>query len=266
MQSTVVLRLKIMKLITLLYELSDVLGTLTDIDSVRLHPSTDNCKIVCTAEMQVSTYSKSHLFTVDAITNEAVDGLTDVVGIWPLQPVCGALKSPGMQRTTAHAIYKLATKVPMLELNDREGNRYEIALLREAMAREQIQVLPLKISPLYEVEFSPTEVGISLFKHWASEMRKTNDNNWFIPFTNNADQLVFRYQSDRDSFDFVIAQKVSGSFTADWKFRDKAVLQLIKHFRTSKSMTIKFYSKGLMTIELQTTLATYLFHFPAARA
>lgn len=255
-----------MNLITFFYELSDILGMLTDVDRVLLIPSPQSCKVMCLAEVQISKFQRDIVCVVEAITNETVESLPDTVGILSFRQVCGALKSPGMNRTTATGIFKPTSQAPMLELKDKIGNIYKIALLREALAKEQIKVPPLKKTVTYEVMTAPTESGIALIKHWSSESRKIANDYWIVPFTNDTGQLMFSYRVGLDHSDFAFANAVQGSLAPDWCFRDRAILQLLNLYRTSKSMTFKFCSLGLLTVELQTTLATYLFHISPGKA
>ena len=106
-----------MKLITLLYELMDVLGTFSGIDRVLLIPSPTNCTIRCVIESQGSKSTKYDVCIVDANTNEAVVDLVSTVGIWPLKGIRAALKSPGMSRSTASAHIEPNARLPKLILN-----------------------------------------------------------------------------------------------------------------------------------------------------
>jgi hypothetical protein len=254
-----------MKLLTFLYELSDVLGALTAVESVRLIPLADGCQIVCNGEEREKSNEPCVMYTVQAKTNETVEDLPYTIGIPSMQGVKGMLKAPGLVRSTATAVFKPNARVPRIVLGDPIGNSYELALYRKELAESEIKVAPLKKNYAYEVVAAPTDTGIALFKHWAREARKRNEKNRFTPFTTLANQLVFRHQNGLEKNDFLFADNVIGVLNPDWNFRDKDVLPMLSLYSTSKSMRLKFYSGGLLTIELQTTLATYLFHFPAGK-
>lgn len=254
-----------MKLITFLYDLLDVFSLLPELDRVLLTPSATDCKMQCIVKKKRSKDAFDVHCVVDARTDEAVEDLHTTVGICPVEGIYSALKAPGMARTCAVASIDHASRRPKVLLNDAKGNHYSIALFNEPMAREHIKVASLLTVPVYEVISAPTATGIELFKYWAAERRKVTDEVRITPFINAAGQLMFRYQTDFDRIDFELSSKVVGVMEPKWTYADRPILQLLELYRSSKSLTLNFCSKGMMTIAVKTTVAKYEFQFPAGR-
>ena len=245
-----------MKLITFLYELTDVLGKFTDIEEVKLIPSNTGCKIECV--------SVDKMYVVHATATEAIEDLTEQIGIYNIRMIKNALASPGINRLTSTVTYIHHKQNPRFVLLDDKGNNFDISLYSESMTNENIKVPPLKVAVNYEVSICPNASGIALLMHWSKEMRNSKNSCQITPFTTPENQLNFRYTPmPNHQYNFTFAENVEGTLDAHYRYPDKAIIQALKLFSTSKSFNMQFCRMGLITIEIKTTFITFLFHYAA---
>lgn len=195
--------------------------------------------------------------------NEGIEGLDVTVGL-KLSFVRAILKAPKFDLAkTLMSVSHNNGKAPMLKVIT-ERSQHNIALMEQRLAEECVTAL--KLNPVtYQLTLRPTADGIQQFKHWNREQSAMiGQEVRFWPNVNGRGRLNFQFDHG-----MAIAQMMQFEFArgfppvrlVPYTYPAQEVLAVLGLYSTSESLTMSFSNKGVLTIDVDSGLGKYKFHF-----
>ena len=199
--------------------------------------------------------------------NEAIDGVDLTAGL-KLSFLRAILKAPKFNLAKTHmSVSHNNGKAPMLKVIT-ERSQHNIALMEQRLAEECVPVKTLN-PPAYQLTLRPTAEGIQQFKHWTkAESTMTSQELRFWPNVNARGRLNFQFDQGiaiKQMMQFEFAKGLPQVRLVPYTYPAQEVLAILGLQSTSQSLTMSFSNKGLLTIDVDSGLGKYKFHFPGGK-
>lgn len=252
-----------MKLHTLLYDFTDIIGAVPEMDAIRLIPTSDGLQFFGISEAT----SKNSKLVLEGQTVEPIEGIKNPFGIPSLQHISKIFKAPKFNRLTASAdLKKFAweSEFQHLALSNEDGASYNISVHGEELSKERIKVAKLKQNVNYQISTTPTQDSVNLIKYWLKIARQNGESNVELTPITRDGKLLFKTKAG-SIFDveYVVDGNVNGILNKPCVYNGRTLFRLMSLAQCAKHATLLFSDLGLCRIDIETSCAKYTFLIPA---